>query len=256
MTRLGRPGVSEAVSLVGRAALFGPQRLVAPPGARPHARGAHTVSILGAVRRPGSSRARYPRRATSGPARDPVSPELGRAGRRRRDRPVPPRWTGRSRVASFLASRPRRDDRESRRGDAHHSLEHAPDPRQTLTPATRLRPRGPNPGPDVDGRLEAFETDGSSWTLRAPRHITVLRARGWPRRRGAGLRIAAPVHRLNQSQLRRATSTSSAYPWPGELRLREPGEVDVSRSQIRDWRRRAAEPTAPRAATRRPAPAG
>jgi len=247
MTRLGRPGVAPAVSLVGRAALFGPHRLVSYAAARvPGSEVRTLVSILEAVRLTGLERGKETRVLDVGAGSGILVFALSRAGLGHVVGIDP--FTEADRTLPGGAQLLRRDLGEMT-GEfdlvmLHHSLEHVPDPRETLTLATRLLA----PGGHILVRMptvssEAFETYGSSWIgCDAPRHITVFSREGMVALcEELGLRIEHVVDDSNESQFWASEQYVAGVPLASESsHFVNPGKSMFSRGQIRTWRRRAA----------------
>jgi SAM-dependent methyltransferase len=247
VTRMGRPGVAQAVALVGRGALFGPQRLVSAAAARVPVREVRTlVSILEAVRLSGLSKGKDSRVLDVGAGSGTLVYALGRAGLRHVIGIDP--FAGGDRSLPGGGQLLRRDLSEMT-GEfdlvmLHHSLEHVPEPRETLTLASGLLA----PGGRILVRMptvssEAFETYGSAWIgCDAPRHLTVFSREGMATLcRELGLRLEHVVDDSNESQFWASEQYVAGVPLTSEnSHFVNPKRSMFSRHQIRSWQHRAA----------------
>ncbi len=244
---MGRPGVAQATALIGRAVLHGPERLMTRALAFAPKRELRTlVALFESVRMAGLPRGRKTRVLDVGAGAGSFVYALGLAGMEEvigidpfvdEDRQV----GARGKVLRLgLAD----VDGEFDLVMMHHSLEHVPDPRETmvlaralLSPAGRLVVRMPTVS------SAAFEEYGPAWIgCDAPRHLTVFSRDGMATAcRDTAFDIARVVDDSNESQFWAGEQNRAGVPLASATsQFVSPRSSMFSSSQLRAWRREAA----------------
>ncbi len=244
---MGRPGIAQAVRAVGRSVLFG-RNLAGGRVVRriPVRQLQTTVDLFRAVRLAGLTRGPASRVLDVGSGSGALVYALSLVGLRE--------VVG---VDPF-----NEDDREFDTGARvlscgledvtgtfdlvmmHHSLEHVPDPRETLAQARRVL----NPGGRILVRMPtvssaAYERYGTAWMqLDPPRHLTVFSRAGMSSATAAaGLRIVAAQDDSTSFQFWASEQALAGVPLVAEnSHFLHPGRSAFSTSQIRAWEQESA----------------
>ena len=245
-TVMGRLGVRQAITAVGRTMLFGPHRAVERLVQHAPSRELRTlISILASVRLAGLPQGRKTSVLDVGAGAGTLVFALGLAG-----------LSDVVGIDPFLAAERRlgRSGSLLRRELAevegtfdlimlHHSLEHVPQPRRTLALAKeRLNPGGRVLVRTPTISSEAYEEYGTSWIgCDAPRHITLFTREGIDRMAtDIGLATVAVLDDSNESQFWASEQFRDGVPFVAQdSHFVNPKESRFDRKQIRDWRRRA-----------------
>lgn len=243
---MGRPGVRQVVAGLGRSILLGrgsrPVQAVAGFGPRT----LHTlVSMLGSVRRAGLPRGRDTRILDVGAGSGALVYALGLAGMRDVTG-IDPFVDGDRQVgggARILRRELAELDDEFDLVMFHHSLEHVPDPAQTLTQARERL----SPGGHVLVRMptvssEAYERYGSTWiACDAPRHLSIASREGMRQLCDrTGLEIQSVVDDSNEAQFWASEQYRAGTPLVADdSHFVNPRRSPFTRGQIRRWRREA-----------------
>lgn len=241
---MGRLGVRQLVALIGRVVLFGPSASAQLVAFLSPVRQVRTlVSVLAAVRRAGLPRGRATRVLDVGAGAGTLVYALSLAGL--------PDVTGIDPFAQ--TSRPigptgtlRRQGLDEVDGTydlvmMHHSLEHVPDPLETLTLARdRLSEQGRLLVRMPTVSSHAYEKYGISWIgCDAPRHLTLFTREGVRRLcERAGLTVESIVDDSNESQFWASEQFRAGIPLTApDSHFVNPRRSRFSGRDIRRWRR-------------------
>jgi SAM-dependent methyltransferase len=244
---MGRPGVRQVVARVGSSILLGHSSPAVAAAAVVGPRPLRTlVSILGSVRRAGLPRGRDTRILDVGAGSGTLIYALDLAGMRQVTGIDP--FAGGDRSVGDRSRLLRRDlaevEDEFDLVMFHHSLEHVPDPAETLVQARRLL----SPEGRVLVRIptvtsEAYERYGTAWIgCDAPRHVTVPSREGMRRLCArAGYDIRSVVDDSNESQFWASEQYRAGVPLVDDRsHFINPRRSPFTHRQIRRWQREAA----------------
>jgi SAM-dependent methyltransferase len=243
-TTMGRPVVRHAVGMIGRSVLFGPSAAITRAAALSPKRELRTmISIFAAVRLAGLPRGRHTRVLDVGAGAGTLVYALGLAGMR--DvlgiDPFAERDTMIGQHGRLLRRELGEVGGQFDLVMLHHSLEHVPDPFETLTLARERLSK--------DGRVlvrmptvssHAYEKYGISWIgCDAPRHLALFSRAGAERLCArTNFRIRAVVDDSNESQFWASEQFVEGIPLNAETsHFVDPRKSMFSRRQIRRWRK-------------------
>ena len=245
---MGRPVVKQVVARVGSSILLGDGSpalgAVAAMGPRPLRT---LISILRSVRRAGLPRGQDTRILDVGAGSGTLIYALDLAGMRNVTGIDP--FTGGDRSVGERTRLLRRDlaeiDDEFDLVMFHHSLEHVPDPGETLVQARRLL----SPEGRVLVRMptvasEAYDRYGTAWIgCDAPRHLTIPSRKGMRRLCArSGYDIRSVVDDSNESRFWASEQYRAGVPLVADRsHFVDPRRSPFTRRQIHRWQREAAQ---------------